>query len=123
MTPFFARSQRSTSATSHILAVLSLFLCTLSILSPALARASAPPHVKLAVQKYELPNGLDVILCKNDRLPHGGGERLVSRRPRERGVGPHGIRAPLRAHDVQGLEARAGRPALDVPPDLRAHRS
>src|SRR6185503_18269369 len=72
MTPFCARSQRSTSATSHIPAVLALFLCALSILSPALARASAPPHVKLAVQKYELPNGLDVILCKNDRLPTVG---------------------------------------------------
>ncbi|MGE5178259.1 MAG: M16 family metallopeptidase [Bacteroidota bacterium] len=39
---------------------------------PALAKSSAPPHVKLDVVKYTLPNGLDVILCENHRLPTVG---------------------------------------------------
>ncbi len=40
-------------------------------------------------------------------------EPLVSRRARQRGARAHGLRAPVRAHDVPGLEARAGQ---------RAHR-
>ena len=35
------------------------------------------------------------------------GQYLVSRRAGQRGPGPHRLRAPVRAHDVPGLEARA----------------
>ncbi len=44
--------------------------------------------------------------------PHaadGGGEPLVPRRPGERGSRAHRLRAPVRAHDVPELEARAAR--------------
>ena len=51
---------------------LILFALAAVIVAPLDADASAPPRVKLAVEKYELPNGLDVILCKNDRLPTVG---------------------------------------------------
>ena len=37
---------------------------------------------------------------------------MVSRRPRERRSRPDGVRPPLRAHDVPGLEARAARHIL-----------
>ena len=40
------------------------------------------------------------------------GEPLVSRRSGQRRAGTHRVRAPLRAHDVPGLEARARRLAL-----------
>ena len=39
---------------------------------------------------------------------------LVSRRPRARGARPHGLRAPVRAHDVPGLEAHRERCALQA---------
>ena len=42
-----------------------------------------------------------------DRAPAA----LVSRRLEEREAGPHRLRAPLRAHDVQGLEERRARSA------------
>ena len=56
------------------LAAAALALATALAAAPAPARAksSAPPHVKLDVVKYTLPNGLDVILCENHRLPTVG---------------------------------------------------
>jgi len=36
------------------------------------AKTTPPPHVKLNIVKYTLPNGLDVILCENHRLPTVG---------------------------------------------------
>jgi zinc protease len=42
----------------------------LALSAPAQAKTvSKPPKVNLNVVKYELPNGLDVILCQNKRLP------------------------------------------------------
>ena len=50
------------------------------------------------------------------------GESLVSRRAGQRGSRPHRLRAPLRAHDVPGLEARAARHAFQVPRERRRQR-
>jgi len=65
---------RPDSPRNHPIRSLPLILLALTaaIVAPLDADASAPPRVKLAVEKYELPNGLDVILCKNDRLPTVG---------------------------------------------------
>ena len=48
------------------------------------------------------------------RPADGGGEPLVPRRPRQRSGRPHRVRAPVRAHDVPELEARARRLALQA---------
>ncbi len=52
--------------------ILSLFVCVLASLAagPAPARESSrPPQIKLECTKYTLPNGLDVILREDHRLP------------------------------------------------------
>jgi zinc protease len=49
--------------------VLALALCIGVGCSLASAKTGSPPKVKLNVVKYELPNGLDVILAENHRLP------------------------------------------------------
>jgi zinc protease len=72
MTPIRPYSLQRSPARSRALAVLGLALVAASIPVAAFATISAPPRVKLDVTKYELPNGLDVILCKNDRLPTVG---------------------------------------------------
>ncbi|HET9251435.1 MAG TPA: pitrilysin family protein [Candidatus Eisenbacteria bacterium] len=66
--PHSPRSPRSFS----LVLVLVLALTAAPLAPLATAQASPPPRVKVAVEKYELPNGLDVILCKNDRLPTVG---------------------------------------------------
>ena len=53
-----------------------------------------------------------MILSEDHRAAAGRRRRLVSRRPRERSAGPHRLRAPVRAHDVPGIEARAERLAF-----------
>ncbi len=53
-------------------------------------------------------------LLAGQAAAHGGGQSLVSRRPRQRDPGAHRLRASLRAHDVSGLEARRGRHALQA---------
>ena len=68
------------------------------------ARSDIP---KIDFEKYTLPNGLDVILSRGPPAADGRGQSLVSRRARQRRAGPHRVRAPVRAHDVPGLEARA----------------
>ena len=71
--------------------------------------AGEPPEADIptiAFEKYTLPNGLEVILVGRPPAAAGGGEPLVPRRPGQRGAGADRLRAPLRAHDVPGLEAR-----------------
>ena len=80
--------------------------------------ATDVPNIEF--EKYTLPNGLEVILSQDHRLPHGRREPLVPRRARQRGRGPHRLRAPVRAHDVPGLEARAERRALQAARRRRA---
>ena len=62
---------RSTRVFVPLLACLTFALAALAP-ATASAKASKPPRVKLDIVHYELPNGLDVILCKNDRLPTVG---------------------------------------------------
>ena len=56
------------------------------------------------------------------RAADGGREPLVPRRPRQRGGRPHRVRAPLRAHDVPELEARARGLALQAARGRRRQR-
>ena len=44
-----------------------------------------PPVVKLDYEKYTLPNGLDVILSEDKRLPMVGRQPLVPRGAGQRG--------------------------------------
>src|SRR5882762_4324703 len=48
-------------------------LAGLTALGPAAAApgavTSAPPRVEIGFEKYTLPNGLEVILCEDHRLP------------------------------------------------------
>ena len=71
------------------------------------AGADASDVPKLDIEKYTLaerPRGDPVRGSPRAARRRG---RLVSRRARARSAGPHGLRAPVRAHDVPGLEARA----------------
>ena len=77
--------------------------------APAQRGAVAPP--KLEYQRFTLPQ-------RPDRHPPRGPldadcprADLVSRRLEERTDGPHRLRPPVRAHDVQGLEERRTRAA------------
>jgi len=54
-----------------VLSLLSLFLVA-AMPAVGAAKTSPPPRVKLNIVKYTLPNGLDVILCENHRLPTVG---------------------------------------------------
>ena len=51
--------------------VVGLILALVAGMTPttANAKSSSPPRVTLKIEKYTLPNGLDVILCQNRRLP------------------------------------------------------
>ncbi len=55
--------------TSPFRSVLALTLACVIGCSLATAKSGAPPKVALKVTKYELPNGLTVILSENHRLP------------------------------------------------------
>ena len=84
----------------------------------ALAAQLAAHDPSVPFEKYQLPNGLTVILSEDHRLPAGRGRRLVPRRRRQPGARQERLRPPLRAHDVLGREAhRPG--ALQDP---RGHR-
>jgi hypothetical protein len=72
MTRLRPRSPLSIRSVPCLLGILALFFAVLAAPDVAWAKAPVPPRVKLDVTKYELPNGLDVILCKNDRLPTVG---------------------------------------------------
>ena len=63
---------------------------------------------------FTLSNGLEGHLLPGQAAADGGRQPLVSRRPRQRDPGTHRLRAPLRAHDVPGLEARRRRHALQA---------
>ena len=58
-----------------------------------------------------LPNGLTVVLLARSLDADRARRALVSRRVEEREAGAHRLRAPVRAHDVQGLEERRARRA------------
>ena len=54
-----------------VISLLGLFLFA-ALPAIAAAKTTPPPRVKLNIVKYTLPNGLDVILCENHRLPTVG---------------------------------------------------
>ena len=88
--------------------------CNQAASQPGTANTAAPAGgaPKIDFEKYTLPNGLDVILSEDHRLPLVAVNLWYHVGPGERGGRAHRLRAPLRAHDVPGLEARARRPAL-----------
>ena len=54
-------------------------------------------------EKYRLPNGLEVILRPDNRLPIVAVNLWYHVGPANESRGPHRLRPPVRAHDVPGL--------------------
>ena len=84
--------------------VATILLGAAALIAPLYAAVHPP---KLDYQITTLPNGLRVILSEDHSTPIVHVSRLVSRRLEGREAWAHRVRAPLRAHDVQGLEERA----------------
>ncbi|MDQ6894362.1 MAG: hypothetical protein M3167_16995 [Acidobacteriota bacterium] len=86
--------------------------------APKKATATAAATPKIEFEKYTLPNGLQVILHVDRKLPIVNVEPVVPRRIEEREAETNRLRAPLRAHDVPGdrrtpatISSRPSRPA------------
>ena len=95
------------------------FLALLAVLvgssAPAIAQSSAHKLPTIPFEKYKLKNGLEVILSEDHTLPMVAVNLWYHVGPANERAGPHRLRAPLRAHDVPGLEARRRRtPAFQV---------
>ena len=76
---------------------------------------------KLDIEKYTLAERPRGDPLRGSSRAARGRRPLVSRRPRARSAGPHGLRAPVRAHDVPGLEAHRERRALQAARGRRRH--
>ena len=70
------------------------------------------PQIKY--EKYKLQNGLEVILSEDHRLPLVAVNLWYHVGPMYEKPGRTGIRAPVRAHDVPGLEERRREGAFQV---------
>ncbi len=86
--------------------------CNRTRTAPAATQAAHADIPTVDFEKFTLPNGLDVILSEDHRLPLVAVNLWYHVGPANEEAGPHRFRASLRAHDVSGLEARAGRLAL-----------
>ena len=104
---------------------LALFV-TAAATAPMAQQRGTPGAVadipRLVFEKYTLPNGLDVILSEDKRLPMVAVNLWYHVGPANEVRGLHRVRAPVRAHDVPGLEARAARHAFQVPRSRRRQR-
>ena len=103
------------------------FLAIALLALASTARADDAPGIPdLKVEKYTLPNGLEVILHEDHTTPVVGGQHLVQGRLEEREDRADRVRPPVRAPDVPGLAApRQGvlRPAREARrPDQRQHQ-
>ena len=82
------------------------------------------PPVDLQFEKYTLGQRARGHPARGQPAADRGGQPLVSRRPGQRGGGPHRLRAPVRAHDVPGLgPRRSGRPHFALPGGASARRA
>ncbi len=73
-----------------------------------------PPVVKLDYEKYTLPNGLEVILREDHRLPMVAVNTWYHVGTRQRDRRQDRLRPPLRAHDVPVVGTRGRGPVLEV---------
>ena len=62
---------------------------------------------KIQFEKYTLPNGLEVILHEDHRLPIVAVNLWYHVGPANEAAGPHRLRASLRAPDVPGVETHS----------------
>ena len=100
-------TRRLLLALAVVAAVTSLRAGT-ALASPAAAPASKAGHgnaLNIAFEKYTLPNGLTVILAPDHSTPQATVDVWYHVGLQERGGGPHGLRAHVRARDVHGLRA------------------
>ena len=88
-----------------------LLLVTLTAISLG-AQAPASDVPKLDIEKYTLAERTRGDPVRGSSRAARRRRRLVPRRPRARSAGPHRLCAPVRAHDVPGLEAHRERRAL-----------
>ena len=95
-----------------LLVVIGAVACTRTPVVEAPGTTTANDIPKIEFEKYTLPNGLEVILSEDHRLPLVAVNLWYHVGPANEDGRPHRLRASVRAHDVPGLEARAGRHAL-----------
>jgi hypothetical protein len=95
----------------------------ITAIAPLAAQNRAPQTTsdvpKIQFEKYTLPNGLEVILSEDHRLPIVAVNLWYHVGPANEAAGPHRVRPSVRAPDVPGLEAHATRLAF---PDARGRR-
>ncbi len=84
----------------------------------ALAAQLAAGDPSVPFEKYQLPNGLTVILSEDHRLPQVAVDIWYHVGAANQVPGQERLRAPVRAHDVLGREAHRPRAV----PDARGHR-
>ena len=82
---------------------------------PATTCRAAADLPQLPFEKYTLPNGLEVILHEDHRMPEVAVNVWYNVGARDEAAGPHRLRPPVRAHDVPGVEARRRGQALRIP--------
>ena len=94
--------------------------CVVLTLSPVDA-AVRPP--RLQYELMTLPNGLTIVLSPDHSTPIVHVELWYHVGSKDEKTGPHRVRPPVRAHDVQGLEERgAGRACVDAREHRRAEQ-
>ena len=100
--PFSATGGRMTASIRRFAALLGV-VATLGL--------AAAPVKKIKFTDTKLKNGLRVIISEDHAAPVVLRRRQLQRRLARRAQGAHRLRAPLRAHDVQGLRERRSRRA------------
>ena len=76
------------------------------LLAAPIARAGDAPGIpELKVEKYTLPNGLEVILHEDHTTPVVGVNLWYKVGSKDEKAGRTGLRAPVRAPDVPGIAA------------------
>jgi hypothetical protein len=80
-------------------------------LTTLMAAAPAPPA---KITDTTLPNDLRVIIAEDHGRARVLDRRQLQRRLAQRAQGPNGIRASLRAHDVQGIRERRDRTSIRI---------
>ena len=97
--------QRSLFSSAIAVVTTSVLVLNGGAAAPARGDDRQPQVPDLKVEKYTLPNGLQVILHEDHTTPTVGGQHLVQGRLEERETGADRVRPPVRAPDVPGVAA------------------
>src|SRR3954468_23488540 len=102
-------------ALSRFCVIAALALSSSSLHAGAQADTPTGQVPQIAFEKYVLENGLEVILSEDHRLPLTAVNLWYHVGAGQRSAGTHRLRAPVRAHDVPGVEARRQRHPFQGP--------